>query len=521
MDTTGVIRYPVGQQDFSDLRLNGYVYVDKTMYIRRLVQGPKYCFLGRPRRFGKSLFLSTVRYFWEGRRELFTDLDIESMPWSWDEYPVLVLDLNTRQFRETCDLEDILGEFLQHYESKYRVERVHDNLSSRFGHLIRSVAAATGRNVVILVDEYDKPLVNNIHNPEMFGHNRDVMAAFYSHFKSQDACIRSVFLTGVSRFGGLSVFSALNNISDLSFLPDYAAVCGITADELHNNFKEGIARLAMANGRTCDEELQELKRWYDGYHFSEDLTDIYNPYCIMNVLAHRKYSSYWVRSGAPTLLAEALCNTHADLSRLFDTRCSEETLAALDIDTLNVDALLYQTGYLTIKDYNPQRRIYRLGLPNEEIKQGFFEFLLPWYAHLRHQDSKVFVFEMIDELESGHIDGFMKRLQSMFAGFGYEMKFEQEVHVQNVMVALFTLIGMSVDAEWHTSDGRIDILLRTGSYIYIIELKFDTSAREALDQIERKRYDLPWSADGRTVIALGINYSTSHRRPLAWLSKTL
>ncbi|MDE6683356.1 MAG: ATP-binding protein, partial [Muribaculaceae bacterium] len=340
-----------------------------------------------------------------------------------------------------------------------------------------------------------------------------------SNFKSSAEYIRLVFLTGVSRFGKLSVFSGLNNISDISFYIDFAAICGITEEELKENFKEGIYNLAQWYERTPEEEFKELKLNYDGYHFTEKSPDIYNPFSILQVLEKRQYDNYWISSGTPTLLVEQLKRTKTDLTKFLNIRCGRNALRGLDIDNISPESLFYQTGYLTIKDYDPRRQLYRLGLPNIEVKQGFFEFLLPYYSNMRTNDVRVFVFDFLDEMEEGRVEAFMKRLESMFAGIGYDMKFEEERNVQNAFLILFSLIGLNVDAEVRTSDGRIDILVRTRDYVYIMELKYDGTPEEALEQIERKEYALPWGIDSRNVIEIGINYSSEKRRIDGWKVK--
>ena len=518
------VKYPIGQQSFEMLRNGGFLYVDKTMYIDKIVNGSQYYFLGRPRRFGKSLFLSTLKAFFEGKRELFKGLYAESMEWDWEPYPVIYLDLNNQQFKDDSDfsnLDIIVDETLKVIEQRWGIVPTQKDLSARFASLIRQVSEKSGKGVVILVDEYDKPLVNNLNQSERFETYRNKLAALYSNFKSSADYIRLVFLTGVSRFGKLSVFSGLNNISDLSFTRQFAGICGISEEELTENFQEGIKALAEENERTLEEEILELKRWYDGYHFSKKSPDIYNPFSILQVLAYRNYSNYWISSGKPTLLAEQLKNTETDLKEVIHTICNENTLNALDIDNISIEALLYQTGYLTIKSYNKSFSLFHLGIPNEEVKQGFFEFLLPYYSSVTQDKVAPFIYNLVIEMRSGRVDDFMKRLQSLFAGFGHDLKFDEERNVQNAMLLIFSLVGMHVEAEVRNSDGRIDILVRTTDYVYIMELKYDKSAHEALDQIERKEYALPWAVDSRTVIEIGINYSTEKRRIDDWIQKRL
>ncbi|MDE6238088.1 MAG: ATP-binding protein [Muribaculaceae bacterium] len=510
------VKYPIGEQSFELLIKGGFLYIDKTIYIDKIVNGSKYYFLGRPRRFGKSLFLSTLKSFFEGKRELFKGLYADTMDWDWEPYPVLYLDLNTSKYKNPKDLEEVLDRQLREWEEIYEVDVKDKAPSQRFATIIKQAYKKTGKPLVILVDEYDKPLVNNLHNKEQFEEHRYTLAGLYSNFKSSADYLQLVFLTGVTRFGKLSVFSDLNNISDISFDEDYAAVCGITEDELINNFQEGITRLSLKYNRSPEEELAELKRNYDGYHFSDVSPDIYNPFSLLQVFAKRKYNNYWISSGAPTILAEQLKITDTDLEELIKTRCSQNALEGLDIETPRPIALVYQTGYLTIKKYDERRRLYHLGIPNEEVKQGFFEFLLPYYTSINEENVTPFIFDLIDEIESGDVNAFMTRMQSLFAGFGHDLKFDEERNVQNAMLLIFSLVGMHTQAEVRTSDGRIDILVRTPKYVYIMELKYDGSAEEALRQIEEKEYDLPWSVDSRKVIKIGINYSSRKRRIDEW-----
>lgn len=509
-------KYPIGEQSFLQIRQGDYLYVDKTEFIEKVISGSKYFFLGRPRRFGKSLFLSTLKFFFLGRRDLFRGLYIDSVDWDWEEYPVFHLDLNNSRYQSEDSLDAIVDVFLREKEEKYGVEPI-GNHSIRFSRVIKAAAEKTGRGVVILVDEYDKPLVNNIHNHERFEFYRGQLAELYSNFKNSADYIRLVFLTGVSRFGKLSVFSGLNNINDISFDEEYASICGITGEELRSYFKEGIESLNQITHRSFDEEVDQLKKYYDGYHFSIDCPDIYNPFSLLNAFEKKRYSNYWIESGTPTLLAEQLKKTNYNLEDIMSVKCEQENLIGLDINSDDPIPLFYQTGYLTIKDYNSKYDLYTLSIPNEEVKRGFFKFILPYYVNIRQSGVQTFVVDMSMDIEEGKVESFLKRLESFMAGISYEMRMEEEVNVQNAMLVLFTLIGLNVDVEYRTSDGRIDILIRADKYIYIIELKLDGTAEEALAQIEKKRYDLPWSADSRTIFAIGINFSSITRRMESFL----
>ncbi len=518
---SALVKYPVGQQSFEQLREGGYLYVDKTKYLELIANEGQYYFLGRPRRFGKSLFLSTLKCFFEGRRELFKGLYIDSTDWDWTPHPVLYLDLNIGRYRKDGEIEDLLDERLSTWEKTYGVETRASSHSVRFSTVIRAAYESTGKPVVILVDEYDKPLVNNLHDRERFEMFRDYLASLYSNFKSSAQYIRLVFLTGVSRFGKLSVFSGLNNISDISLSLHYAAICGITEQELLDNFGEGIASIGEFRGKTREEVVARLKRRYDGYHFAEISPDIYNPFSLLNTFAQKTYRNYWIESGTPTLLVEQLKREHVDLQRLTPARKDATGLSGLDLDHMDPVALFYQTGYLTIKNYDDETGLFHLGYPNEEVTEGFFNYILPYYANLHKESAIVFVVDLVAELRRGDADAVMKRLQSLFAGMPYDMEIKGEKDVRNALYILFKLVGLRTDVEYRTSDGRIDILVRTDEYVYIMELKYDRSAEEALDQIKRKEYALPWGAGHSEVIAIGINYSSGERRIDSWLTERL
>lgn len=516
-----LVKYPVGQQSFEQLRKGGYLYVDKTQFIEMLLNGGQYYFLGRPRRFGKSLFLSTLQCFFEGKRELFKDLYIDSIDWNWETYPVLYLDLNIVKYKNETDLDNLIEDRLQQWEKLYDVTPTVTTHSIRLSNVIQAAYEKTGKEVVVLVDEYDKPLVNNLHDRDRFEMFRDELASLYSNFKSSAQYLKLVFLTGVSRFGKLSVFSGLNNISDLSLDIDFASVCGITEQELLESFESGISYLGMIHGLSRDEILALLKKRYDGYHFAMVSPDIYNPYSLLSIFSKKAFSNYWIQSGTPSILVEQLKRTHTDIQDLMDINASENSLTGLDLTSMSPVALFYQTGYLTIRSYDQRGRIFRLGIPNAEVKEGLLEYILPYYANLHNEDSRLFAYQMLREMEEGKVDDFMKRLISMFAGISYDMEIGMEHDVRNALFILFTLIGMDVNAEVRTSDGRIDIFVRTDKFVYIMELKYDKSAQEALEQIKRKEYALPWTIDHRTVIAIGINYSSSKRRIKDWIQERI
>lgn len=515
------VRYPVGQQSFQTLRDLDCLYVDKTQFLEKLLDtGGLYYFLARPRRFGKSLFLSMMECFFQAKRELFKGLYADTMEWDWESYPVLYLDLNIESYANETSLSSVVEDALRGWEKEYGITPESDNFSVRFKNIVSGAYEKTGKRVVILVDEYDKPLVNNLHHKERFAAFREQLTAIYSNFKSSAKYIRLVFLTGVSRFAHLSVFSGLNNISDISFLDAYSGICGISEHELADNFQPGMEALAEKFGTTPEQIHADLKQRYDGYHFSKQSEDIYNPYSLLNVMDKQEFENYWIRSGGTKLLEQQLTRFQIDLQSLFETRCSQRKLEGLDFDSPDLEALLYQTGYLTIKSFS--EGIFTLGLPNVEVKEGFLAYLLPRYAYLKDGDTEFYINLFAADLRKGNAEGFMKRLQSMFASVPYPMEMENERNIHNAMLILSILLGLKVKAEYQTSDGRIDLLLATDRYIYIIELKMDRSAKEALEQIDTKHYALPFAADSREIIMIGVNFSTKTRTIDGWeISKAI
>lgn len=511
------VRYGVGEQSFEVMREGGFQYVDKTSFIEKIIRKGQYYFLGRPRRFGKSLFLSTLKCFFLAKKDLFKDLYAELIDWEWKTYPVLYLDLNVGEYSEPWHLENRLNSTLSLWEEEYGIEKKNDDPSIRLEYDIRRIYEKTGMKIVILVDEYDKPLVNTLDNPELFESYRKTLAAFYSNFKSSAEYLRLVFLTGVSRFGHLSVFSGLNNIDDISFDDSFSAVCGITEQELYDNFKTGITLLSDKFQISESDIKLELKKRYDGYRFSAHGQDMYNPYSIVNVMNKEEFRSYWTYSGQPTILIQQLRKFNVNLEHIISVKCRLDALMGLDLNNSNPISLLYQTGYLTIKNYDNRRDIYTLGIPNIEVEEGFLSYILPFYATISNDDSMVLVFHLIDNLNDGDANTFMEGIKSMFSSVSYDMNMEREQNLHNALLILMKLLGLEVQTEYRTSNGRIDLFIKTEKFYYIIELKLDKSAQEALDQINRKDYALPFSTDGRKIIKIGVNFSTKTRTISEWI----
>ena len=512
------MKYPIGVQDFADLRSNGWVYVDKTALVHRLVSTGKYYFLSRPRRFGKSLLLSTLKAYFEGKKELFEGLAIADLEKDWTEYPVIHLDLNAERYVTLEELENLLDTNLRKWETLYdSTEQNNNSLSLRFAHLIQCIRQRTGKKVVVLIDEYDKPILQAIGNEDLQDQFRNTLKAFYGVLKSADADLRFTMLTGVTKFGKVSVFSDLNNLNDISMDERFVEVCGITETELHQYFDEEIDALAQQNRQTKEEAYAELRKRYDGYHFCENSVGMYNPFSVLNTLEKRSYKDYWFATGTPTYLVELLKKSGFDLQSLSNYETSESALSSIHRAEINPMPVLFQSGYLTIKGYDEEFDVYKLDYPNEEVRQGFIEFLLPYYTYCQTSAQKTIVRDFVLSLRGGDADKFMKLMQSLLADTPYELIRELENHYQNVMYIITKLMGFYVQAEYRTSRGRIDLLIGTDKYIYIIELKFEGSAEEAMKQIVSKDYALPFAADGREIVRIGANVSKETRNIEQWV----
>ena len=509
--------YPIGIQNFEKLRKEGCVYVDKTALMYKMVKEGSYYFLSRPRRFGKSLFISTLEAYFLGKKELFEGLAVAEIEKDWVEYPVLHLDLNTEKYDSPEVLINKLSGAIDSWEKEYGRNESEKSLPTRFEGIIRRAREKTGRNVVILVDEYDKPMLQAIGNAELQKAYRDTLKSFYGALKSQDACIKFALLTGVTKFGKVSVFSDLNNLNDISMDHRYYDICGISEVELHRYFDSEINGLAQANNQTPEQAYEQLRIDYDGYHFTYDTPGMYNPFSILNTLSKQRYGSYWFETGTPTFLVELLQKADFNLEQMAGMEADTDMLGSIFNDD-NPIPVIYQSGYLTIKDYDREFGLYKLGFPNREVENGFMKFLLPFYTAKRNTSSSFEIGCFVKDIKSGNAEGFMQRLQSFFAGAKFDqIARDTENWFQNVVFIVTSLCGLYIEAEHQTSNGRIDLVVKTDKYIYVMELKYDGSAEEALQQIDDKGYALPWQSDGRTVIKVGANFSSQLRRLDGWI----
>ena len=509
------MKYPIGIQTFSEIINKGYLYFDKTALVHKLANDSKYYFLSRPRRFGKSLLVTTLEAYFQGRKELFEGLAISKLETEWKQYPVLHIDLNAADYRSEEALISIIDRHIRQFETIYGENPKDMALSDRFIGVIQRAYEQTGRQVVILVDEYDKPLLQTIGNTELQDNYRKILKGFYGVAKTMDACIRLAFFTGVTKFSKVSVFSDLNNLEDISLSEQYAEICGITEQEIRDNIDAQVGELAAANGLTKEECYGRLKEQYDGYHFHPNSAGMYNPFSLLSALKRKEFGDQWFQSGTPTFLVEVLKRNNYDLEQLTREEATADLLGSLDAIDTNPTPLLYQSGYLTIKGYDSEFGTYRLGFPNQEVERGFSRYLFRYYTPASQgQDS--FVKDFVLAARAGQTDKFMKRLESLFAGQDYQIAGDAELYFHNAVALIFKLVGFYTETERHTSDGRMDMVVQTADYIYLFEFKLDKSVEEALEQIEEREYALSFAHDPRKLFKIGVNFSSETRRIQNW-----
>ena len=511
-------KYPLGIQTFSEIAKGNYYYADKTDVVYRLVHYAKYHFLSRPRRFGKSLFVSTLQAYFEGRKELFKGLAIEQLEQEWTEYPVIHLDLSGGKYYSIENLHDILNMILLRQEEKYGIENNKSQAySARLTHILETAIQKTGKQVVVLIDEYDSPMHDSMSDKVLQEKIRNIMRDFFSPLKEQEKNLRFVLITGISKFSQLSIFSELNNIKNISMKDEYSDICGITKEQLLTDFKDGIEAMAAHNSLTFNETVEKLKEHYDGYHFTPNSPDIFNPYSIINALDDRDFNSYWFTSGTPTFLIELLQKNGIDMLQL-DNLWARDNRFDVPTDSITDPIpVLYQSGYLTIKEYNSKLRMYRLGFPNEEVRQGFSESLYRYYAPTMMGELDTVVYKYREKvLLEDDIEAFLPYLQTFYDKFPYTIINNNERHYQAVMFTIFSMLGADVKVEEPTPDGRIDMVLKTDTTIYVFELKYNKSADVAIQQIKQKDYAKIYVGDGRKIVKVGINFSEDRRSLENW-----
>lgn len=511
-------KLPIGIQTFDDIRKNGYLYVDKTAFVWGIANTGKPYFLSRPRRFGKSLLVSTFEAYFEGKKELFKGLAIEDLEKEWVTYPVLHLDLNARKYETPFDLVAMLNQHLEKWELLYGNEKQERSPEERFAYVIERASILTGRNVVVLIDEYDKPLLQAMQNEALLDEYRTTLKAFYGVLKSSDRYLRFAFLTGVTKFAQVSVFSDLNQLQDISLWYDYATVCGITREELITTFHPELEVLGRANDTTYEETVDEMTRLYDGYHFHPAGEGVFNPFSVLNALKAKEFNDYWFQTGTPTFLVELLKQSDYDLRILIDgVEASSTAFTEYRVEARNPIPLIYQSGYLTIKEYDKRFKMYRLAFPNDEVKYGFINFILPFYTPISDGERRFYIGKFIKELQAGDVPAFLTRLQAFFADFPYELNENKERHYQVVFYLVFKLMGQFTEAEVRSARGRADAVVKTPDQIYVFEFKLNGTAEQALQQIDDRGYLIPYLADGREIVKVGVEFSAETRNISRWL----
>ena len=520
MEKKQLKRLPVGIQTFEKIRENDMLYIDKTGYIWNMIHLSNYIFLSRPRRFGKSLLVSTLQAYFEGRKDLFKGLFIETVEKDWTEYPVLRFSMASGKHMEKEQLERYLGMRLAEYEGKYGITNPAVDNNDRLTVLIQTAYQKTGKKVVILIDEYDAPLLDVVHEDKTLPVLRNVMRNFYSPLKDSDPYLEFVFITGITKFSQVSIFSELNNLTNISMDEEYAAVCGITMEEMLTQAHDYIERLAQNNKWTYDETVRLLAQQYDGYHFTWPSPDIFNPFSLLNAFARNRIENYWFSSGTPTFLIEMLRKFNVVPSKIGCGSVQAKSFDAPTENLRNIIPLLYQSGYITIKGYNPVARNYKLDIPNNEIKAGLMESLLPNYVHEYADEGSSMVGDMYEALYNEDLDVMFSLLQAYLLTVPYCDNANSEGHYQQMLYVIFSLFGRYVDVEVHTPTGRVDIVMKTAKALYIFELKLNMSAQVAIKQIDLKDYSSKFALSGLPIVKVGINFDPERRTIGDWEVKS-
>ena len=501
--------YPIGIQTFSKIREGNYLYIDKTAYVYRMTHSASsYMFLSRPRRFGKSLLTSTLHSYFSGRKDLFHGLAMEKLEKEWTEYPVLHFDMSTAKHADSEQLLQELNLKLYGYEQIYGRLEEEVNPNQRLMGLIKRAYEQTGKKVVVLIDEYDAPLLDVVHEWENLDVLRNIMRNFYSPLKACDPYLRYVFLTGITKFSQLSIFSELNNIKNISMDEPYAAICGISEDEIRLQMKDDLGELAKKLEITPEEALMKLKENYDGYHFTSPSPDIYNPFSLLNAFADGKFGSYWFGSGTPTYLINMLKKFGVEPSEIGNNRVSVEDFDAPTERMTSIIPLLYQSGYITIKNYDEELDLYTLNIPNKEVRIGLMKSLLPHYVGSKAPETTTMVAYLSRDIRNGDMDTALRRLQTFLSTIPQCDNTKYEGHYQQVFYIIFSLLGYYVDVEVRTPRGRVDIVLRTKTTLYVMELKLDKSAGEAMEQIDLKNYPERFALCGLPVVKVAVSFDS-------------
>lgn len=515
------MKYPVGIQSFESLRKGGFVYVDKTDIIYNMVSQKGTYFLSRPRRFGKSLLVSILEAYFLGKKELFKGLKISRLEKDWTEYPVIHIDLSGTVYANKDSLIEKFHSLITQLRKQYGLEKHSESVGDQFGDVIRDISQKENKPVVILTDEYDKPLLAALGNKELFETYRLQLRSIYSNLKSQDKYIRLAFLTGVSRFSHVSIFSDLNNLIDMSLDKKYSALCGITDDEIDSIFKDSVSELAASEGMDFSSTREELRRRYDGYHFSSKSEGVYNPFSLLSAFYTGQIANYWASTGTPDFLVRLIKEQKIDITQLnADVIVNADDLLALGADGINVISVLFQSGYLTIKSYDKDSMTYRLGFPNEEVRVSFSRFLLPYYTTINRTDIPRLTLQLINAIKEGNPDSFLRNEQALLAGIPKDVNDPRRLEqaYRDLLVLTFRILGFTVTPESALSGGRSDAVVETSKYIYIFEFKLDGNgtAKDAISQIESKHYADRYATDSRKIFKIGVAFDNKLKNIKDW-----
>lgn len=515
-----VNKYPVGIQTFENIREGNYLYIDKTKYIVDFrKKGMKYVFLSRPRRFGKSLFASTLHAYFAGKKELFDGLAIGEYEKEWVKHPVLHFDMSGAKHMQKEQLERYLDWLLKPYEKTYGCENGDKDANVRFADIVKKAYEQTGEKVVVIIDEYDAPLLDVVHEKENLGTLRKIMQNFYSPIKMLDPYLEFTFITGITKFSQLSIFSELNNLDNISMYDQYSAICGISKTELTSQMRPDVEALGEALGMTYEECLEELRKFYDGYHFSKKSEDVFNPFSLVKALNAQDIASYWFDSGTPSYLIKTLQKYHVNVMDIEKKSCDVNDFDVSPEQMTSPLPLLYQSGYLTIKKYNPLMHRYTLEYPNREVKIGMLKSLAPNYLSPVSLDNNSLVGDFLEMLYDGNLDGAMNRLKAYLAGISNRLSNKSERDFQTVFYLIFNLMGAYMRVEEDSAIGRADAVVYMPDAVYVFELKYDGSAEDAIKQIDEKGYLVPYSADGKRLYKIGVNYDSDKRTIGEWIVK--
>lgn len=510
-------RYPIGIQTFSEIRERNYLYIDKTQYLVDFIdKGYKYVFLSRPRRFGKSLFASMIHAYYEGRKDLFEGLAMGEYEKDWVKHPVLHLDMSAAKHMDKDMLERYLADMLTDQEAVFGYKSEKQDPNIRLKDLVVTANRLTGRKVVLIIDEYDAPLLDVVHEEQNLAALRRATQNFYSPIKSLDPYLEFVFLTGITKFAQLSIFSELNNLFNISMYDKYSAICGISSEELHIQMLPDVERLAEHLHLSVDETFERLKRKYDGYHFSKNSEDVYNPFSLIKALASGDIGDYWFDSGTPTYIIKLLQKYNVGLR---DLTGQDAGVSDFDVSPENMTTalpLLYQSGYLTIKHYEPMIDLYTLGYPNEEVRTGMVRSLAANYLTPAEGTNSSFVIKFVKAVIADDMEQALTLMRAYLAGVSYRLSNKTERDVQTIFYLVFSLIGSFIKVEEESAHGRADVVITLPSVVYVMELKFDGSADAALRQIDEKGYLIPYTADGKRLVKVGVNYSSEERTITEW-----